>query len=165
MWGVCPCSTRWRESEIARLSNQEEGRWASRCRKLWVSFRKHKSVGRSPYSANCIWQATIKEHTLTWDDTICISMPFSKTFQWESLNFESPPQISVPYVKVGSTKVLHTRRELSSHHVRNSNYWWFPLQKLLTKTFKRVNLSPSAWCFKVAMWVEIDPEVHPNITK
>ena len=38
-------------------------------------------------------------------DIICSFMPFSKTFQWEF--FKSSPKISVPYVKIGSTKALN----------------------------------------------------------
>ena len=55
----------------------------------------------------------VKKHTLTWD-IICVFMPFSKTFQWES--FKLPPQILVQYVKVRSIKALN-RRDLSSQHV------------------------------------------------
>ena len=41
-------------------------------------------------------------------------MPFSKTFQWEFL--KSPLQISVPYVKVGTTKAFN-KWDLSSQRV------------------------------------------------
>ena len=47
-------------------------------------------------------------------DIICIFMPFLKTFQWEFC--KSPSQISMPYVKVGSTKILN-RCDLSSQDV------------------------------------------------
>ena len=47
-------------------------------------------------------------------DIICIFIPFSKTFQWEFLKL--CPQISVPCVKVASTKALN-RWDLRSHHV------------------------------------------------
>jgi hypothetical protein len=135
MRGVCPCSARWRESEIAWLTTQEEGRWASRCRKLKVSFRKHKSMGRSPDSADCIWNTTIKEHTLTWDAIICIFMPFSITFQWE-LKF----QVTSPNSRAICESWKHQSLAYSTSWVefppRNSNYWWFILQKFPTKTLK-----------------------------
>ena len=88
------------DNEDAWVTNQEEGRWASRCWKLVASLRAYNSMGGSRDSANKIWQV-VEEHSLTCD-VIYIFMPFSKNFQWEF--FKSRPQIWVPYVRVGSTR-------------------------------------------------------------
>ena len=71
-----PCSARWRESEVAILTNQEGDRWASCCSKPIVSLRVYTSMGSSLDSIRKIG-CVVKECYLTWD-IICIFMSFSK---------------------------------------------------------------------------------------
>ena len=65
-----------------------------------------------------------------------------------------PPQILVPYVKVGSTTTLN-RCALSSQHVTPTTVSFLKVPSRLSYLYS----TPFTWWFKVAMGVEINPEV------
>ena len=94
-----PYSARWQGSETAWLANHEEGRWASRCWKLRVSFKEYNFMGSTPNSTRKIsW--VIEERTLM-RDIICIFMPFSKpskeNFQVTSPSFNANAMIPIVF--------------------------------------------------------------------
>jgi hypothetical protein len=92
-----PCFGRCWESEDARLTNQEEGRWASRCWKPKVSLRVYKSMGSSPNSANKIMIGCRRTHFdvrhRMYLHALLENLPLRV--------FQVPSWISLPCVKVG----------------------------------------------------------------
>ena len=85
-----PCSTKCRESEVAWLTSQEEGRWAKPLLRTMVSLRAYNSTWRSPNLANK-FDSLLKN--VLWHVTSCISsrpsqMPSNEIFSSPLPNFQ-----------------------------------------------------------------------------
>ena len=93
----------------------------------------------------------LSKNTIWHETSYASSCPSRKTFRWEF--FKSPPQISVPYVKVESILALN-KWDLSSQHVTPTISSFLKVLKRLS--YVRFFVPFTRW-LKVSMWIKSIP--------